>query len=76
MTSDSEQRPQDAHWWLSSGVEYCPYCEASWHAEALVYCIACDRPICHVCVGGATNSTEVLCVECEAESRQERTEET
>ncbi|WP_148863522.1 hypothetical protein [Marinobacter fonticola] len=75
MTSESGERPQDERWWLSPGGEYCPFCEGSWHAEALAYCIACDRPVCHTCVIDEVQSSDLLCPECAAESRSSRTEE-
>ncbi|BES70621.1 hypothetical protein RE428_16390 [Marinobacter nanhaiticus D15-8W] len=67
MTDNADQRPPDDHWWLSPGGEYCPFCSGSWHAEALAYCMACDRPVCHICVAETVESDDLLCPECAAE---------
>lgn len=68
MTDNADQIPPDSHWWLSPGGEDCPFCTGSWHAEALAYCIACDRPVCHVCMEAAVDSEDLLCPECAAET--------
>lgn len=70
MTDNADQRPQDDYWWLSPGGEYCPFCEGAMHAEALAYCIGCDRPVCHVCVVDSIDSNDLLCPECATQSNE------
>lgn len=36
-------------WWLESGDEECPHCEAAYAYEAEVLCVDCDSPLCPLC---------------------------
>jgi hypothetical protein len=71
---DPETRPgSDRQWWLTQGPEFCYLCEGSVHPEMLLYCIACDRGLCSLCLDeNVQASGDVLCPECRAEQDVER----
>lgn len=69
---DPETRPgSDRQWWLTEGPESCFLCEGSVHPELLMYCIACDRGLCLLCLDEDVQANEVLCPECKAEQDTE-----
>lgn len=37
-------------WWLAGGSEVCDFCLQRYAWEVEVRCVACDRPVCPVCV--------------------------
>lgn len=51
-------------WWQSPGAEFCYFCETPAHAEGLAYCIACDRPICMLCLDDSRGHRFILCPDC------------
>lgn len=62
-------------WWLSPGFEWCFVCEASVHAEALGYCIACDRPLCPLCMMFTGEGGAIQCPDCDRDCDRERRED-
>lgn len=51
-------------WWLEQGADWCHFCEASFHPEALYYCVACDRAVCMLCVVQGPDKRDIRCPEC------------
>lgn len=55
-----------APWWLDPGPENCADCEVAMHFDTAIYCIACDRPFCSLCVVGSNLRYEYICKSCAA----------
>lgn len=59
-----------------SGPERCGFCLQGYLLELEVFCAACDRPVCPLCVARGRVRAERLCPECaqeEAHAAEERT---
>lgn len=51
-------------WWLGGGGEQCPDCDGTYAYEMEYRCVACDAPICPLCVVRVRRT--VLCSGCSA----------
>jgi hypothetical protein len=47
-------------WWLESGTEICPACSHTYVYETEYRCVACDGPLCPICVE-YTTALEIYC---------------
>jgi len=47
-------------WWLESGSEICPACSHTYVYETEYRCVACDGPLCPICVE-YTTALEIYC---------------
>jgi len=47
-------------WWLESGNEICPACSHTYVYETEYRCVACDGPLCPICVE-YTTALEIYC---------------
>jgi len=50
-------------WWLEAGSEICPACSHTYVIQTEYRCIACDGPICEMCVE-RTIAADVFCPGC------------
>ncbi|MEK6335011.1 MAG: hypothetical protein AABM67_08690 [Acidobacteriota bacterium] len=50
-------------WWLEAGTENCPACSHTYVIQTEYRCVACDGPVCHMCVEH-TIVAEVFCRGC------------
>jgi len=50
-------------WWLEAGTEHCPACSHTYVIQTEYRCIACDGPVCQMCIE-CTLSAEVFCPGC------------
>jgi hypothetical protein len=57
---------QNAPWWLEEGTEICPACSHAYVIQTEYRCVACDGPLCGVCVVN-TFESEILCSDCVTE---------
>ena len=55
-----------APWWMEPGAQQCSVCGGEWHEETLIFCGACDQPICAVCIEELSDGSEIICVSCQA----------
>lgn len=53
---DNDEPGTAAGWWMAPGPALCTWCEQPHHVEAMLYCSACDAPVCAVCVMVAVGS--------------------
>jgi hypothetical protein len=54
---------QKQPWWLEAGAEICPTCIQAYVYQTEYRCVACDGPVCAVCVVH-TIEAEVFCPDC------------
>jgi hypothetical protein len=50
-------------WWLEAGTEICPACSHAYVIQTEYRCVACDGPLCEMCVE-RTIAVEVFCPGC------------
>jgi len=53
---------QKTAWWLDSGTEICSACGHTYVYETEYRCVACDGPLCPMCV--EETKVEVFCSSC------------
>ena|SRR5204863_5751132 len=54
---------QNSPWWLDEGTEVCPACSHAYVIQTEYRCVACDGPMCGLCVETIIE-TEILCCSC------------
>lgn len=54
--------------WIERSDEPCPSCLHRYALEMEVRCVACDRPLCPVCVVRVRESREWFCPECRSDA--------
>gem|GEM_PF-957212 len=54
---------QNSPWWLDEGSELCPACSHAYVIQTEYRCVACDGPLCGMCVE-TTIDVEVFCPSC------------
>ncbi|MDX1622861.1 MAG: hypothetical protein R3199_02650 [Gemmatimonadota bacterium] len=55
--------------WVERADEPCPFCLQRYVLELEVRCVACDQPVCPVCVVRIRENRELLCPECPPDAR-------
>jgi hypothetical protein len=66
-----QHRTRTTYWWLGPGSRRCAGCEISIHEAILIYCAACDRPFCPLCIIAIQHSHELTCHNCHGCESQE-----
>lgn len=51
--------------WIERADEPCPFCLQVYALEAGARCVACDRPVCPLCVVRVRAARALLCPDCE-----------
>jgi hypothetical protein len=71
----ADQPAQQFPWWLESSSGRCAGCDVRVHVELLIYCVACDRPFCPLCIVAIRRSQELSCHGCEVHDPVDAVEE-
>lgn len=61
--TEAVSRHSDA-WWLEGGGEQCEFCLRRYVYEVEVRCVACDAPVCPLCVVRVRETLETYCPSC------------
>lgn len=64
-----------APWWVEHGIEACCGCGQRCAYELQVRCVACDGPLCPVCLVRLTRTREASCSDCAREEERPAREE-
>ncbi len=59
-TTEQQRRP----WWLAGGWHVCEHCLQRYAVEVEYRCVACDGPVCPLCVVVVRAEAEVFCPDC------------
>jgi hypothetical protein len=60
-------RKRNRPWWLEDDGGFCPACSQAYAYQTEYRCLACDGPVCGICVE-TTIEAEFICVDCESVS--------
>lgn len=70
LTSGMRKSKLNRPWWLEDGTDICPACNQAYAYQTEYRCVACDGPVCAMCVE-TTIEIEIFCSGCVSSERAE-----